>query len=177
MRSHQLHQAWHDTLASTSVPVAQTSVSWVVDHFWRFSCGRFMGREIEYENDKVHSLLYNVVVTCFVILSILFFALPCVSPVLLCEPKKNDPAGWWKPPATNLAIYCDSQQSIRHIHNSAFASSLIVCSLDVVMCVPFGRPASIWQCPGRHNWAAMGELHLCTFKHCAVVNFVISFLW
>ena len=29
---------------------------------------------------------------------------------------------------------------------------------SVVMCVPFGRPTSRWQRPGRHNWAVMGEL-------------------
>ena len=28
---------------------------------------------------------------------------------------------------------------------------------DVVMCVPFGRPANRWQRPGRHNWAVMVE--------------------
>ena len=28
---------------------------------------------------------------------------------------------------------------------------------SVVMCVPFGRPASRWQRPGRHNWAVMGD--------------------
>ena len=28
----------------------------------------------------------------------------------------------------------------------------------VVMCVPFGRPTSRWQRPGRHNWVVMGEL-------------------
>ena len=35
---------------------------------------------ISSKNDKVHSLLYNVVVTFF---AIQFFALPCVSRVLL----------------------------------------------------------------------------------------------
>ena len=30
--------------------------------------------------------------------------------------------------------------------------------VGVVMCVPFGRPASRWQRPGRHNWAVMVEL-------------------
>ena len=28
----------------------------------------------------------------------------------------------------------------------------------VVMCVPFGRPASRWQRLGRHNWVVMVEL-------------------
>ena len=31
-------------------------------------------------------------------------------------------------------------------------------SNGVVMCVPFGRSASRWQRPGRHNWAGMDEL-------------------
>ena len=31
--------------------------------------------------------------------------------------------------------------------------------VSVVMCVPFGRLASRWQRPGRHNWSVMGELH------------------
>ena len=53
---------------------------------------------IECENDKVHSLLYNVVVTCFVIHSfIVNSVLPCVLPCLALR-AENDPVGWRKPP-------------------------------------------------------------------------------
>ena len=45
------------------------------------------------------------------------------------------------------------------VHRSG---GLVICGgimgSTVVMCVPFGRPASRWQRPGRHNWAVMGEL-------------------
>ena len=43
------------------------------------------------------------------------------------------------------------------------------------MCVPFGRPASRLQRPGRHNWVAMVELTFLYIKtlHCG--NFVIPF--
>ena len=41
--------------------------------------------------------------------------------------------------------------------SSMFFPDLPVMEVDdqraiVVMCVPFGRPASRWQRPGRHNW-------------------------
>ena len=50
------------------------------------------------ENDKVHFLLYNVVVTCFVIHSfIVNSVLPCVLPCPALR-AENNPAGWWKPP-------------------------------------------------------------------------------
>ena len=34
---------------------------------------------------------------------------------------------------------------------------IYLCTLAIVMCVPFGRPTSRWQRPRRHNWAVMGE--------------------
>ena len=34
----------------------------------------------------------------------------------------------------------------------------LLVSVYVVMCVPFGRPSSRWQRPGRDNWAVMVEL-------------------
>ena len=46
----------------------------------------------------------------------------------------------------------------RNLRSASPSFSKDGCIHTIVMCVPFGRPASRWQRPGRHNWAVMVEL-------------------